>query len=142
MSEERYLESVQRDILKSKKWKRFVRKFDIGVERPKGIKALPVRFVFYLPGDGKTSDHAFMQYDIVSYDITVAAFFYQCTSMRIIKQFLLHELVHHYLHVNDVPFVDEEALFNEALKYLGIDYDVKLFAMSRRKTGNDRRWMP
>ena len=138
MSEERYLESVQRDILRSKKWKRFVRKFDIGVERPKGIKALPIRFAFYLPGDGKATSQYLMQ--CLPDEILVAEIYYNCMTDNSRRLCIYHELLHHYLRTNDVPFEDHNRLFKEAQKYLEIDCEVHVIARYRRRTGKDRRW--
>jgi hypothetical protein len=138
MREEKYLEQVQRKILKSKKWQRFVREFDIGVENPKTIKALPIRFVFHIPGErGRTSQYM-MQ--CLPDEIIVAEVYYESLSDNTRRLFMYHELLHHYLRTNGVPFDDHDNLFKEAQRYLGIDCEVHMIARYRRRTGKDRRW--
>ena len=138
MREEKYLESVQRDILRSKKWKRFVRRLDIGKEERVNIKALPVRFVWYLPGNGKTTYHSIMA--CYKDEIVVSDMVYGTMSLNMIRHALTHELAHLYLMVNDVPYHDQALLFHKALEYLKIDLEVDLTTRYRRKTGKDRRW--
>ena len=140
MSEERYLESVQRDILKSKKWKRFVRKFDIGKDKRVRIKAVPVRFVYYIAGDGKHTDHAIMA--CYGDEIILSTLFYGTLNDNMIRHALTHELVHLYLRANDVASQDGARLFEEALRFLKIDFDVDLVTRYRRRSGKDRRWLP
>jgi hypothetical protein len=137
MREEIRLERIEREILRSRKWQRFVRAFDIG-KKPKQIKALPIRFVFYIPGDGKLNDHTFML--CLQDEIQVSIYFYQATQQRIVKAFLTHELVHHYLRTNNVAYMDRTKLFNKALGYLNIDLDIMLTVKWRRRGGKDNGW--
>lgn len=137
MREERRLESIQREILKSRKWQRFVKGFDIG-KKPQQVKALPIRFVWYLPGDGRHTDHTFMQ--LIDNEILISIFFYQATPERIVRAFLTHELVHHYLRTNKVAYMDRTRLFNKALKHLNIDLDIQLIVKWRHRGGKDDGW--
>jgi len=136
MREEIWLERMERNILKSKKWQRFTEEFDIG-RKPKEVKPLPVRFVFYLPGDNRDT-HTFMQ--LMDDEILISVFFYQATPQRIVRAFLTHELVHHYLRMNGVAYMDQSRLFHKALRYLGIDLDIKLTVKWRHRGSKDNRW--
>jgi hypothetical protein len=142
MREEKYLESIQREILRSKKWQRFVKDFDIGVAKRKRIHALPVKFTFCLPTIGETTP--VMQYlpPMHGYraEILVADTVYDCLSGRIVRLCLTHELLHHYLRTNDVPFLDADKMFKDACKYLGIHCEMRIIAMTRNHSGKDRRW--
>lgn len=138
MREEKYLESVQRDILRSKKWKRFVRRFDIGKDERVNIKALPIRFTFHIPGDGDVHGQYMMQ--CLPSEILVAQVYYDCMTDRIRRLFLFHELIHHYLRANDVPHDDHDPLFKRASKYLHMDMEIQLVARYRRLSGKDRSW--
>lgn len=132
MLEERYLEKVQRDILNSAKWKKFVKSYDVNGKKAKRVKWLPVRFAFYIPGD-YYGQHAVMQYR--EDEILVSEFLYGAMSAKMIRYFLTHELVHHFLRVNGQYYTDSSCAFKDACRSLGIDFEVQ-FCMRYRKVGD------
>jgi len=123
MLEECYLEKVQREILRSNKWKKFAQSYNGNGFKVKNVKYLPVRFAFYIPGD-YGSQHAVMQYR--GGEILVSEFLYSAMSARMIRFFLTHELVHHFLKVNGQHFTDSSCAFKDACRSLGIDFEVQL----------------
>lgn len=137
MTEEAYLEKVQREILRSKKWRRFVKSYNGNGFKAKPIKYLPIRFAFYIPGD-YDRQHAVMQYR--ENEILVSDFLYSAMSARMIRFFLTHELVHHFLRVNDQKFTDGSCAFNDACRSLGIDLEVQLCLRYRKASDGKGGW--
>jgi Zn-dependent protease with chaperone function len=131
MIEEAWLEKAQREILRTKKWKRFTESYSVNGLKVKRIKYLPVRFAFYIPGD-YGGQHAVMQYK--EDEILVSDFLYRAMSKRMIRFFLTHELVHHFLRINEIRYRDSSCAFKDACRSLGIDFEVQL-SLRYRKIG-------
>jgi hypothetical protein len=140
--------AIQKSILASKRWQDFVDKYPkywsrIDREfRPRRWKRrfrpVPIRFVYILPEsrDG-TIPYAISYPDEIVMNWYLMDFF---RTKRIMRQILTHELVHHWLRLNGWPYLDWDAMFVEALRYLGIDNEYDIVARYRPRRGTGRKW--
>jgi hypothetical protein len=99
---------LEKEILKSKKWKNMIKTVDIGVKKPKNIEPLPVclssvmiRDIYSLvnseDGDKPAMHFAFIDGKYISFDFQ--AFWFSTVAAR--KFMLTHELVHLFLENNN-----------------------------------------
>jgi uncharacterized protein YjaZ len=134
--EELYLEAIQRDILRMKKWRRFEQEFKVDGRKVKHPKPLPVRFVIYIPGN-RQGNHTIMA--CLDDEIQVSMMLYPLLDRRMTRIFLSHELVHHFLRLNGLEYRDGHCEFESALCSIGVDYEFQ-FGLKYRKKG-EREWL-
>lgn len=128
---------LQRQILRSRKWKRFTAHFPPGVDRPKRIGARPVRFIAFLP---ETREGTLPIMEAHDDEIIVSELVFNAVgSKALAKVILTHELVHIYLGANQPDSQDSSVQFRKALQFLGIDYQMQ-FAVLYRKRGSKGAW--
>jgi hypothetical protein len=122
-NEERVLK-LEKKILKSQKWARFMKSVDIGVKHPRPPKLRGIEIgTFPHIEASNMAELATLSEGAILIDRE----FYRCMGPKFLEKLLTHELLHCYLYDNKVRgWMDKDDTFEECAKALRCQLEVTI----------------